>query len=78
MLLASVRAPFSTSPITGEDSVLRRRRIGVDSVVGDELFEAICILGHALCLPALLPLDDAALDDDITAEFDVRSLQRVG
>lgn len=47
----------------------RRKHIRVESVVGDELFDAVVFLGHTLELPALLPCDDVDLDDDVTGEF---------
>ena len=54
------------------------KHIGVDAVVGDELFDAVVFLGDALNIPALVPGDDVDLDasdeeddlhDAVTAEF---------
>lgn len=54
----------------------RRRHIRVETVQGDELFDAVLFLGHALDLPALLPIDDADIDEDVTAEFCFSDLRR--
>ncbi len=66
------------SDADSSEPVGHKRHIRIESVHGDELFDAIVFLGEALDLPALLPIDDADLGADLddTGEFDVRLLRR--
>lgn len=74
--LARSSRTASRSDADASEPVGHKRHIRIEAVVGDELFDAVLFLGHALELPALLPLDDADLDDDITGEFNVGLLRR--